>query len=178
MKGYIISFKREKEFAGHAAHELRTPLAAMKMQAQVIQKRVNNDAMLNEDMRYLLKSINGSTDWVNQLLLSRLQNERSPKKPVNLSECLTDSIDYLDNLREKKGIVLSSTITERLMISGHRESLSIMFKNFIENVRLNIHPRRVPYRSAYTLMACLLSLILAPVLPRRIRLTCLDDFLE
>ena len=33
------SFKREREFTDHAAHELRTPLAAMKTQTQVLKKK-------------------------------------------------------------------------------------------------------------------------------------------
>ena len=38
------SFRRERDFTDHAAHELRTPLAAMKMQTQVLMDKKNEQA--------------------------------------------------------------------------------------------------------------------------------------
>jgi signal transduction histidine kinase len=128
------SFQREKEFTDHAAHELRTPLAAMKTQAQVIQKRMYIDSPVNEDIGYLLDSINRSSNLVNQLLqLSRLQNTQFTIKKVELSKYLIETIDNLKKLIKNKNIYLLLNISEHVFIDGDKNSLSVMFKNIIEN---------------------------------------------
>ena len=128
------SFKREKEFTDHAAHELRTPLAAMKTQAQVIQKYIEKGVDIKEDLVCLLESINRSTDLVDQLLtLSRLQSATFPKSPVNLSNCLLETLQSLNGLVDSKQINLSLAISENVMTVGHKDSLGIMFSNLLTN---------------------------------------------
>jgi signal transduction histidine kinase len=128
------SFNREKEFTDHAAHELRTPLAAMKTQAQVIQKQIDSNSPVNEDIGYLLDSINRSSNLVNQLLqLSRLQNTQFTIKEIDLSECLTETIDSLEKLFNYKNITLSLSLSQNFFVDGDKNSLLVMFKNIIEN---------------------------------------------
>jgi signal transduction histidine kinase len=128
------SFQREKEFTDHAAHELRTPLAAMKTQAQVIQKQIDVDSPISEDIGYLLDSINRSSNLVNQLLqLSRLQNTQFTTREINLSKCLMEAIYSLQPLLKNKNISLLSNISENFLIDGDQNSLSVMFNNIIEN---------------------------------------------
>ncbi|MCB1555857.1 MAG: sensor histidine kinase N-terminal domain-containing protein, partial [Alphaproteobacteria bacterium] len=69
------SFKREREFTDHAAHELRTPLAAMKTQTQVLMKQAKSVPAAREGLENLHASINRATRLVEQLLaLARLQH--------------------------------------------------------------------------------------------------------
>ncbi|TAL61119.1 MAG: two-component sensor histidine kinase, partial [Legionella sp.] len=68
-------FEREKRFAADAAHELRTPLAALKAQAQVA---LNSSDVKekNQALQKLIASVNRSTHIVQQLLtMSRLVPE-------------------------------------------------------------------------------------------------------
>lgn len=54
------SFRREREFTDYAAHELRTPLAAMKTQTQVLQKK--RTACLNLPIVSKLAGLDRSRD--------------------------------------------------------------------------------------------------------------------
>ncbi|WP_158106904.1 histidine kinase dimerization/phospho-acceptor domain-containing protein [Caedibacter taeniospiralis] len=79
--------EREKRFAGDAAHELKTPLAALKMQAEValnlndmdeIKKRISNIIAGADRYFYIIDQL---------LILSRLEPEQSlqDKTCVNLN---------------------------------------------------------------------------------------------
>ena len=73
----------------------------MEDQALVIQKNI--DSPINEDIGYLLDSINRSSHFVSQLLqLSRLQNTQFTIKKVELSNCLIETIDNLKKLIKSK----------------------------------------------------------------------------
>lgn len=128
------SFEREREFTDHAAHELRTPLAAMKTQTQVLLKVSKVSGEYRDGLENLLDSINRSSLLINQLLLlARLQNNQHPNETVDISACLNDTIAMLIETLESKSITLSTNIVHSLYIQGHRDLLLIMFKNIIEN---------------------------------------------
>jgi signal transduction histidine kinase len=134
FKRIRYSFEREREFTDHAAHELRTPLAAMKTQAQVLLKVSSDQGAYREGLENLLASIDRSTHLTNQLLLlARLQNNQYPNQKVDISLCLHDVIDMMTATINSKGIRLSTNIVKSLFVLGHSESLLIMLKNIIEN---------------------------------------------
>jgi len=128
------SFKREREFTDHAAHELRTPLAAMKTQTQVLQKKLALHNTYMTDIDNLLQSINRSSYLVDQLLLlARLQNGQFPKKQFNLSKCLSEVIAESKAEFEQQNIILYTTIYEHYFIQGHDESVAILIRNLLKN---------------------------------------------
>jgi len=138
LNAYLISLKREKEFTDHAAHQLLTPLAAMKTQAQVMQKRIEEVDYKKpehlEDLSYLLQSIDRSVHMVEKLLsLSRLQNNKLPFSVFNLSDCLSEIICSIDSAINHKGIKLTVDINENLKLLGDEASISIMMTNLLEN---------------------------------------------
>ncbi len=128
------SFRREREFTDHAAHELRTPLAAMKTQTQVLLKKADNMPECAEGLENLQSSIDRATGLVDQLLsLARLQNEEFPKAKFNLSECLYDGITEVKSQAEGKNITLHTEISDDVFINGHENSVAILFRNLLDN---------------------------------------------
>lgn len=128
------SFRHEREFTDHAAHELRTPLAAMKTQTQVLIKKAKDMPECQESLDNLLASIDRATHLVEQLLsLARLQNETFPMKAMNLTECLHDCIQDIRECAAQKHIIVTSDIADEVYINGHEDSLVILFGNLLEN---------------------------------------------
>ncbi len=128
------SFRREREFTDHAAHELRTPLAAMKTQTQVLMKKAGGMPECADGLENLQSSIDRATGLVDQLLsLARLQNEEFPKAKFNLSECLHDSIAEVKSRAKGKNITLHTEISGDVFISGHESSVAILFRNLLDN---------------------------------------------
>ncbi|PLY01028.1 MAG: hypothetical protein C0622_07825 [Desulfuromonas sp.] len=128
------SLQREREFTDHAAHELSTPLAAMKTQAQVLLRRAADLPDARDGLENLIASIDRATHMVNQLLaLARLQKDSFPLEPTNLSECLYDSIDEIRHKAEQKRITLTTAIADDVFVAGHDLSLMLLFKNLLDN---------------------------------------------
>jgi len=128
------SFRREREFTDHAAHELSTPLAAMKTQTQVLLKRSSTMPDSKDGLENLLRSIDRTAHMVSQLLsLARLQKENFPLEKSNLSECLYDCIDDIKLKAQQKDLEVKADITDDIFIVAHELSVSILLKNLLEN---------------------------------------------
>ncbi len=128
------SFRREREFTDHAAHELRTPLAAMKTQTQVLMKKAREMPECAEGLENLQSSINRAAHLVEQLLaLARLQSEDLPKERTNLSEILQDVALEMRHRAEDKRIEMQMDIAPDIYIHAHGASISILLGNLLEN---------------------------------------------
>ena len=128
------SFIREREFTDYAAHELRTPLAAMKTQTQVLLKKASTNPELQEGFVNLGATIDRSTRLIEQLLsLSRLQNENLPSTRIDFCECIRDVTEEMKHYARAKQQTLNLKIPEAFYIHGHYDSIVIMLRNFIDN---------------------------------------------
>lgn len=128
------SFKREREFTDHAAHELRTPLAAMKTQTQVLIKKAKDMPDCTEGLENLNATINRSTHMIEQLLsLARLQNEELPKVRMSLSNHTNYILNEMRPQALQKNITLEMNIANGVHIMAHADSIAILIRNLIDN---------------------------------------------
>lgn len=128
------SFRREREFTDHAAHELRTPLAAMKTQTQVLMKKAKKMPECAAGLENLEASINRAAHLVEQLLsLARLQNEDLPKEKMDLSECLISEVAQIMPRARKKGLHVTTDIADHYIIHGQSASIAILLGNVLDN---------------------------------------------
>lgn len=128
------SFRREREFTDNAAHELRTPLAAMKTQTQVLAKKLGNQTDMKDGFENLNATIDRTHHLAEQLLsLARLQNQTFKLVTTDLSECLQQEIHELAPLSARKGQSLNLDIAENVHITGNADTLSILLRNLIDN---------------------------------------------
>ncbi|KTD10782.1 sensory histidine kinase in two-component regulatory system with QseB [Legionella gratiana] len=130
-------FEREKRFAADAAHELRTPLAALKTQAQVA-LHSNDIEEKNQALQKLIASVNRSTHIVQQLLtMSRLVPEAThmdEKDEVNLSRLTREILAMLAPAAVEKQIDLEfESNTENLIVYGNSTALGILIRNLVDN---------------------------------------------
>lgn len=128
------SFQREREFTDHAAHELRTPLAAMKTQTQVLMKKAAHLPEFEEGLENLGASINRATHLVNQLLsLARLQHETINRNTVDLSACVQAAIEAIRPQLVEKTVRLESDLAPSVTIDGNVAYISILLRNLLDN---------------------------------------------
>lgn len=128
---------REKRFSGDAAHELRTPLAALKTHVQVAKQTQSGD----EHMAALKKALNAvdrSTHIITQLLtLSRLVPEANTghdMSHIHLESVATEVIaDLVPHALQKDIDIELNAKKHKALINGNPTSLSILMRNLIDN---------------------------------------------
>lgn len=130
-------FEREKRFAADAAHELRTPLAALKTQAQVA-LNTNNIEEKNLALQKLIVSVNRSTHIVKQLLImSKLVPEAANINdivPVNLVKITREILAMLAPTAVEKKIELEFEHDNNLpLLAGNSTALGILIRNLVDN---------------------------------------------
>ncbi len=130
------ALEREKRFAADAAHELRTPLAALRMQAQVARNATNEEERQTM-MNNLIAAVDRSTHVVQQLLtLSRLTPEANTIDdilPMNLTRLTAEIIAQLAPSAFDKQIDIALEAPEETFIPGNITALSILVRNLIDN---------------------------------------------
>lgn len=131
-----LAFERNKRFAADAAHELRTPLAALKTHVQVALKADNeNDARKALDK--VIESVDRSSHVVAQLLtLSRLGEEEAltDVKPFDLHKLATEIIAYLAPHAFEKNIDIAlAPPPPDPIIMGNDTAVGILIRNIVDN---------------------------------------------
>ncbi|MCC5792570.1 MAG: sensor histidine kinase N-terminal domain-containing protein [Legionellaceae bacterium] len=130
-------FEREKRFAADAAHELKTPLAALKAQAQVA---LNSDNIADKDkaLHKLIASVNRSTHTVQQLLtMSRLVSESvdmPDKDQFDLAKLSRDVIAQLVPQAVESNVEIEFETAPHLPpMQGNATAMGILIRNLVDN---------------------------------------------
>lgn len=131
-----LAFDRNKRFAGDAAHELRTPLAALKTHAQVAIKS-ENATERNKALQKVIRGVDRSSHIVAQLLtLSRLNQEETLNdiKEIDLHRLATEIIAYLVPIAIEKQIdVELAPSPQDPIVMGNDIALGILIRNVVDN---------------------------------------------
>ncbi|MCW8931397.1 MAG: ATP-binding protein [Gammaproteobacteria bacterium] len=126
----------EKRFTANAAHELRTPLAALKVHAQVIELNANEKNRVY--VKQMIESIDRSSHLVDQLL-TLSKTEANLNKGINLQ-----LVDLVSIVRTQLGELASTAIEKGInptfevdqepsLIKGDETLLHAVIRNLIDN---------------------------------------------
>ena len=126
---------RERALIADAAHELRTPLAAMRVNVEVLHQQAT-DTRQRELMQSLLRSNERATRMVQQLLqLMRSESPADTGAPqlLALGTLLQDRLAALDGLAAAHGVELELHAAHAITVRGEREGLVSMIDNLLDN---------------------------------------------
>lgn len=130
-------FDREKRFASDAAHELRTPLAAIKAQAQVALK-IDSIEEKNKALEILIANVNRSAHVVQQLLtISKLvpeANTMSDLTKINLIKIAQETIAMMVPTAIEKNIEIEFESDEKIpKFTANATAIGILIRNLVDN---------------------------------------------
>lgn len=126
---------KERRFTSDAAHELRTPIAALRAQLQVAQRTPDPD----ERDAAIAKALRGTdrmTHLVSQLLaLARLETEskQQAQATVDLAELLREAADERAAQAAAKDVRLQAESGDDCVVAGNAELLRILLRNLLDN---------------------------------------------
>lgn len=128
---------RERRFTSDAAHELRSPLAALRVQTEVVQLAGDDAPMREHALDNLTVGIDRATRLVDQLLtLSRLDSlsDLAELAPVDWNELVTMTLAEQDKQAHAAGVTLryeqQGTPPAR---QGQTLLLSLLLRNLLDN---------------------------------------------
>ncbi|SEP33580.1 Signal transduction histidine kinase [Rhodospirillales bacterium URHD0017] len=130
------SFARERRFVADAAHELRTPLAALKSRLDVVRQR-ERDA---EAYRAAIDTIEPEVERLirlvrDLLLLARLETGSAPweETPVDLSQLCERIVEQMEPLARERGLSITRDVEPGLLVNGSFDHLLRALINLLDN---------------------------------------------
>ena len=124
--------KMQKQFITDASHELKTPLAIISANAEVLAYKDGE----NEWISNITEQVERIGGLINELLtLNRLEEieENIEIMPVNLSEILTDTCEDFEEIFKKKNTSVAADIQKDITINANLEQIKRLFSVMIEN---------------------------------------------
>ncbi|MGI4813169.1 MAG: ATP-binding protein [Janthinobacterium lividum] len=143
LRRLSIALGAQKAFVADAAHELRTPLAALKIQLQWL-RRARDDADRAAAFDAFEAGIARATRLVEQMLaLARaepdaaaaLGHAASPLawSSIQLDRLLSDCVEDQAGVALERGVDLGIVARSACQVDGDAEALAVMFNNLLDN---------------------------------------------
>ncbi len=130
------AFDAQKHFVSEAAHELRSPLAALRLQAQGLQ-RARDDTTRQLAVDRLLAGIDRATRLMEQLLMLARQQAQStdsqPLQAVALASLAAQVVADAAPMAASRHIDLGLGEADPGYVAGHAEPLRILLTNLVDN---------------------------------------------
>jgi len=130
------SFKRMAEFTADASHELKTPICAMRGEAEVLLLKERKTEEYQEGLAHFIEQFDHLSQMINDLiLLSKFDTTQVELKraPLRLDLLIEDLCHLFRVLAEQKNIVLEIGTMEEVMVMGDKVRLQQLFTNLIDN---------------------------------------------
>ncbi len=130
-----LAFENERSFNSDAAHELRTPLAGLRTQAQVALKTVD-EAARNHALKRIEQAVERMSHTLQQLLiLAEIESNTSflSKERCNLEQLLMQIIAELEPNAYQRQIELFFVHKQSFFVEANAALIEILIRNLIDN---------------------------------------------
>jgi heavy metal sensor kinase len=130
------SFKRMAEFTADASHELKTPICAMRGEAEVLLSKGRKAEEYQEGLAHFIEQFDHLNQMINDLiLLSKFDATQMELKmdPLRLDLLIQDLRDLFQILAEQKKIALEMDTIEEVIVLGDKMRLQQLFTNLIDH---------------------------------------------
>jgi two-component system OmpR family sensor kinase len=130
------AFDAQKNFIADAAHELRSPLAALKLQVDGL-RRATDEAARDVAVYRLASGIDRATRLVEQLLMLARQQagpaDLECKEQVHLATMVQAIVGDLWEAANARQIDIGLVEADDGLVLGHADALNILVRNLLDN---------------------------------------------
>lgn len=141
------SISTQKHFLADAAHQLKTPLAGLRTQAELAQREIDagqtDPQSLKKSLQHIARSSQRAARMVNQLLaMARAEDasQAQTHQPVNMARVATEVVhDFVPRALEKRidlgyeGPSANSPFEARPVVQGQPVLLRELLRNLVDN---------------------------------------------
>lgn len=130
------AFKRERQFIGDVAHELKTPLATLKSTLEVSVSKNRTNKEYQDAIKTAIEETNQLSATLNNVLdlaWAEVHEDNKSTHPFNLSELMEEVGDISEKMAEAKHITVTADIEKGVNVSGFRDKLARALLNIVDN---------------------------------------------
>jgi len=134
----LNSLENEKRFTDYAAHELNTPLTAIRLQAQILLNQ-NHNKNHRQEFENLIEAVDGASHLINQLLtLSRINGglDKNSMKKISVINLINEIIENFAKEIAQKNLKITKNfenISTKNNVAINKIYFQILFKNLLDN---------------------------------------------
>ncbi len=126
------TFEKQKQFISDASHELKTPLAVIEANVDVLENELGN----NKWMKYIQNEIESMNKLINELLLlAKIENIDNVReyKQFDVSKETEIITSMFESMAYEKKVKLISDIQEHITMNGNKEDIEHILSTLIDN---------------------------------------------
>lgn len=135
MQRLGLALTAQRRFLADAAHELRTPITALRLQLQLLE-RTTDDVERQRALAELHSGVDRSQRLVQQLLhVARTEPGGEPTRlaPLDLAALVRTQVAALSVKAEQAGLDLGADSSQPVPAVGDEPQLGVLLENLIEN---------------------------------------------
>lgn len=156
MQRLGVAFTARRRFLADAAHELRTPITALRLQLQWLE-RASDEGERQRALGELHAGVDRSQRLVQQLLQvarTETDGEATRMAPLDLAALVRAQVGALSVKAEHAGLDLGADAAQPVPAVGDEPQLGVMLENLIENALRYTPPGGVVDVSAHVETGC------------------------
>lgn len=126
------TFEKQKQFISDASHELKTPLAVIEANADVLENEIGN----NKWIGYIQNEIESMNKLINELLLlAKIENIDNAKeyKELDVSKEAEIIIAMFESMAYEKNVKINSSIQKDITLNGNKQDIEHILSTLIDN---------------------------------------------
>ena len=126
------TIEKQKQFISDASHELKTPLAVIEANVDVLEGQVGPSKW----MEYIQSEISSMDKLINNLLfLAKTENTEHIKSDelFNVSEEITITTSMFESMAYDKKVKINYKITDNIQMKGYKEDIRQVVSTLLEN---------------------------------------------
>lgn len=126
------TFEKQKQFISDASHELKTPLAVIEANSDVLENEIGKNKWIN----YIQNEADSMNKLINELLLlAKIENLDNLKeyKQLNLSKEVEIILSMFESMAYEKQVIIKSKISENITMNGNKEDIEHIVSTLTDN---------------------------------------------
>jgi signal transduction histidine kinase len=124
--------RSQQEFVADASHQLRTPLAALRLRLENLERDVDDEG--KPSLEGALSEVNRLTRLVEGLLtLARADTARSSPETIDLHELVESRVDAWSSELDARGVTIDARVPESARVLATHGSLEQVVDNLFSN---------------------------------------------
>lgn len=126
------TFEKQKQFISDVSHELKTPLAVIEANSDVLENEVGTNKWIN----YIQNEAESMNKLINELLLlAKIENIDNVKeyKQLNLSKEVEIILSMFESMAYEKQVSIKNEIAENIIMNANKEDIEHIVSTLTDN---------------------------------------------